>query len=136
MTKKIIWHFWRIKIPSQQNLSDLFVQLESLLTTTFNPLTTLLTTNFLKPWQSLAISGRTFSSDISRSQRFWQLLATPEYKRKRRGRTFEWDQVNCGEAAWRKVMWFLGYSTQHDLTFIGWLKKIKFILKEIKQVFQ
>ena len=77
------------KIPSQQNLSDLFVQLESLLTTTFNPLTTLLTTNFLKPWQSLAISGRTFSSGISRSQRFWQLLATPEYKRKRRGRTFE-----------------------------------------------
>ena len=51
-----------------------------------NLLTTLLTTNFLKPWQSLAISGRTFSSGISRSQRFWQLLATPEYKRKRRGR--------------------------------------------------
>ena len=45
-----------------------------------NLLTTLLTTNFLKPWQSLAICGRTFSSVISRSQRFWQLLATPEYK--------------------------------------------------------
>ena len=73
------------KYDSKKYLSDLFVQLESLLTTTFNPLTTLLTTNFLKPWQSLAISGRTFSSGISRSQRFWQLLATPEYKRKRRG---------------------------------------------------
>ncbi len=53
-----------------------------------NLLTTLLTTNFLTPWQSLAISGnqwQNFSSGISRSQRFWQLLATPEYKRKRRG---------------------------------------------------
>ncbi len=63
--------------------------MESLLTTTFNLLKTLLTTNFLKPWQSLAISGRTFSSGISRSQRFWQLLVTHEYKRKRRGRRKE-----------------------------------------------
>ena len=42
-----------------------------------------------KLFKTVVISGRNFSSVNSRSQRFWQLLATPEYKKKRRGRTYE-----------------------------------------------
>ncbi len=62
------------KIPSQQNLSDLSVQLNSLLTT-------LITTNFLKLWQSLAISAELFLVllvDLSDFGSYWQHLNTKE----------------------------------------------------------
>ena len=55
------------KYDSKKYLSDLFVQLESLLTT-----------NFSKPWQSLAELFLVVSVDLSDFGSYWQHLNTKE----------------------------------------------------------
>jgi len=46
----------------------------------------------------------TLSSHTSQFQVFWTRMNSSEPNKERRGRTFEWHQVDCGGAAWRNWM--------------------------------